>query len=208
MTQLVLLETAIDRFGRLGFDGASTRAIAAAAKTTMSSITYHFGGKEGLYLAAADHIGRSIGEKMQPHLDGIQADFPANREAAVLAVQDLAVTLSRMMVDPASEPWVRFMLREQFDPSEAFDRIYEQSLGRICGVLARLVAVARPDLDEAGCAATSIQILSQALILRAGRATVCRVMGVAELEGPAFDTLLVTLRANVRAILLPDGVLR
>ena len=51
-----LIQVAIQRFGELGFDGASTRDIAAAADTTMSNITYHFGGKEGLYHAAAEAI--------------------------------------------------------------------------------------------------------------------------------------------------------
>lgn len=54
MVQQRLLEIAIREFAAKGLDGASTRGIAAAAGTAMSSITYHYGGKEGLYLAAAD----------------------------------------------------------------------------------------------------------------------------------------------------------
>ncbi len=44
MVSAMLLDTAIDQFGRLGFEGASTRDIARASGTAMSSITYHFGG--------------------------------------------------------------------------------------------------------------------------------------------------------------------
>lgn len=208
MTQTVLLETAIDQFGRLGFDGASTRGIAAAAGTTMSSITYHFGSKEGFYLAAAEHIGASIAAQVQPQMEAIEADFPRDREAAVAAAQDLLEGMAMMMVDPASEPWSRVMVREQFDPSEAFERIYDQAPGRICAVLRRLLTVAKPHYSEAERAATCVQLISQALILRAGRATVCRVMGVTELKGDALDTLLTTLRANIRAILLSDGAIR
>ena len=51
-----ILIFAVREFGSKGLDGASTRGIAEAAGTAMSSITYHFGGKEGLYLAAAEHI--------------------------------------------------------------------------------------------------------------------------------------------------------
>ena len=60
MVSTTLLDTAIDQFGRYGFDGASTREIARASGTAMSSITYHFGGKQGLYLAAAEHIAAAI----------------------------------------------------------------------------------------------------------------------------------------------------
>src|SRR5215472_19361062 len=63
-----LLDTAVDHFGRRGIDGASTRAIAAAAGTAMPSITYHYGSKQGLYLAAARHIADQIGKRMAPAL--------------------------------------------------------------------------------------------------------------------------------------------
>src|SRR5579862_9588675 len=49
--RLRLLEAAIDVFGRHGFDGASTRMLAKAAGVNLQAIPYHFGGKEGLYLA-------------------------------------------------------------------------------------------------------------------------------------------------------------
>src|SRR3974377_1045109 len=58
--RLRLLEAAIPIFGRYGFDGASTRMLARAAGVNLQAIPYHFGGKEGLYLAAADHIGTKI----------------------------------------------------------------------------------------------------------------------------------------------------
>ena len=48
-----LLSAALDAFGRHGFDSASTRDIAKSAGMPMSQITYHFGGKDGLYLACA-----------------------------------------------------------------------------------------------------------------------------------------------------------
>jgi AcrR family transcriptional regulator len=60
-----LLDTAIDQFGRKGLEGASTRAIATAADTAMSSITYHYGGKEGLYLAAARRIAGQIARRFE-----------------------------------------------------------------------------------------------------------------------------------------------
>src|SRR5690348_9822424 len=61
-----LLDVAIEHFGRFGLDGASTRAIAKDADTPMSSITYHFGGKEGLYLATAERIAERMGELLAP----------------------------------------------------------------------------------------------------------------------------------------------
>src|SRR6187402_469003 len=55
-TRRALVSAALKLFGTVGYDGASTREIAAAANANLGSIAYHFGGKEGLRLAVADHI--------------------------------------------------------------------------------------------------------------------------------------------------------
>src|SRR5215218_8822062 len=85
MVSKALLDIAIDQFGRLGFEGASTRHIAAASGTAMSSITYHFGGKEGLYLAAADQIAGRVAEIQRPVLDAARNAGNASRKGAVEA---------------------------------------------------------------------------------------------------------------------------
>lgn len=51
-----LLEAALRAFADLGFDGATTRDIAAAAGVNQGLITYHFSGKEELWKAAVDHV--------------------------------------------------------------------------------------------------------------------------------------------------------
>ena len=50
-TRKALVIAALKLFGTVGYDGASTREIAAAANANLGSIAYHFGGKEGLRLA-------------------------------------------------------------------------------------------------------------------------------------------------------------
>ncbi len=54
-----ILRAAILEFGRLGFEGASVRAIALRARTN-PALTYHyFGSKEGLFLETLRHMMRS-----------------------------------------------------------------------------------------------------------------------------------------------------
>src|SRR5258708_579996 len=59
-TRALLIDAALDVFGRLGYEGASTRMIAKAAGANLAAIVYHFGGKEALYLAVAEHVAHSI----------------------------------------------------------------------------------------------------------------------------------------------------
>ena len=44
LTRLALIRAALTLFGSKGFDGTSTRDIAALANANIGSIAYHFGG--------------------------------------------------------------------------------------------------------------------------------------------------------------------
>lgn len=51
-----LLESALVEFAAKGFDGASTRSIAARVDAYQPQINYHFASKEALWEAAVDHL--------------------------------------------------------------------------------------------------------------------------------------------------------
>ena len=72
-TRLALIRAALDLFGAKGFEAASTRAVAAAAGANLASIAYHFGGKEGLRLACADHVVQTIRGALAPALATVGA---------------------------------------------------------------------------------------------------------------------------------------
>ena len=59
-TRPALIRAALRLFGAKGYDGTSTREIAAAANANIGSIAYHFGGKEGLRAACASFIVDTI----------------------------------------------------------------------------------------------------------------------------------------------------
>jgi AcrR family transcriptional regulator len=60
-----LLDAALVEFGAKGFDGASTRAIAARIGAHQPQINYHFASKEALWTAAVDHLFSELGRAMQ-----------------------------------------------------------------------------------------------------------------------------------------------
>lgn len=53
-TEAKLIETAIGLFAKKGFAGVSIRELAKAANVNSALISYHFGGKEGLYKAVME----------------------------------------------------------------------------------------------------------------------------------------------------------
>ncbi|UDF32577.1 UNVERIFIED_ORG: CerR family C-terminal domain-containing protein (plasmid) [Roseateles sp. XES5] len=120
-TRTSLIQAALRQFGREGFAAASTRAIAAEAGTNISSIAYHFGGKDELRLACADFVAARIGQVARV-LRGTALLTPAG------ARQILRRLLRRMVLfltAPAAEPVVAFLLRELTQPNSPIpDRLY------------------------------------------------------------------------------------
>jgi AcrR family transcriptional regulator len=201
MVSATLLDTAIDQFGRLGFEGASTRDIARASGTAMSSITYHFGGKQGLYLAAAEHIAAAI-RAMQG--EATARAVAAGREspaAAIEALADLLDGLAQMMLRPETEAWSRFIIREQQFPTEAFDLLFAKAMQPVLHAFTELIGGARRDLSRRETVALAILLFGQAMVLRAGRAAVCRALQVDQIDEDTSRLLRARLRANVLCIL-------
>lgn len=167
----------------------------------MSSITYRYGSKEGLYLACADHIAAQLVARLSPALDRIAALEPLDANGAVEAVASLVETIGRIMLTPESEEWAQFVIREQHRPGPAFDRLYSTAIRRMADAVVRLVRNARPSLADAEARATSITLYGQALVLRAAHAAVLRTMGTERLSETQQELLIRTIRANVYTIL-------
>ena len=72
-----IIDAAIESFASNGFDGASTRDIAARAEVTQGLVSYHFESKELLWRAAADRIFAGLAEVMpgEPPPDGVDIDL-------------------------------------------------------------------------------------------------------------------------------------
>ena len=196
-----LLDIAVEHFSRCGFEGAATRAIAAECCTAMSSITYHFGGKEGLYLAAAEHIARQIAAEHAATLAAAPASPVTTPQQAVERLVILLDLFAGTMLSERSAKWARFITREQHEPTQAFARIHEIAMRPMMELGLELVARARPDLSESERRATAFLLFGEVIALRAGRASLCRMLDI-DTPGPAEEALLRTrLAAHVRAIL-------
>jgi len=197
-----LLDVAIEQFGRQGLEGASTRVIAAAARTAMSSITYHYGGKEGLYLAAARRISELITARMGARLAQAAEPDALSPQQAVAQVTAFADGFLAMMLDPESAPWARFIVREQMEPTPAFEVLWGQFMQAVSDYLVKLVLRAgdgRWKLAEARVRA--VALIGQVLVFRVSRATALRVNGWEAIGAPEAAEIRRVLHAHIRAIL-------
>jgi len=199
-----LLDVAVDHFGRLGLEGASTRAIARDADTLMSSITYHFGGKQGLYLAAADHIAATMHAKIGPTLERAAALCGEDGDVADAraAIHAMIGGMTLMMLHDETAAMSRFIVREQADPTEAFTRIYSGVMGQMLDRLTALVArVAGGGLSDAEARVRAMTLVGQVLVFRVARATVMTATGWAVVGPDEAALILRAIAANLDAIL-------
>jgi TetR/AcrR family transcriptional regulator len=81
-TRLAILAAAERVFAERGFDGASLRDLADAAGVTRSLIHHHFGSKEDLWLAVADHLFADYGERQSEILARPFLDLAGFEESA------------------------------------------------------------------------------------------------------------------------------
>ncbi|HVZ13807.1 MAG TPA: CerR family C-terminal domain-containing protein [Bauldia sp.] len=177
-TRAQLIDAALDVFGRLGFEGASTREIAKAAGANLAAIVYHFGGKEALYIAVAEHIAARIISHLGPTLAAVTApEAIASPEAARAAMHRLLATFADVILGEAeAERWARFIVREQMQPTAAFDVIYGLT-GQAVTNASRLMAAALESADDPDVWVRVFTMMGQVLMFRVAQAVVLRRMG-------------------------------
>jgi AcrR family transcriptional regulator len=207
MTRTALVRAALKLFGRQGFDGTSTREIAAEANANIGSIAYHFGGKEGLRTAAADHIVETIQAVAGQALGGTQLQGQGSSEAARA---QLSTALERMVgfivARPEAGEIVQFVLRELTHPTAALDRIYdgvfEPTHRRLCQIWEQ--ATGEPAESEA-TKLTVFTLIGQVIYFRIGREAVMRRMGWREIGDAEAAKVVAAVTGNLGAILAARG---
>lgn len=71
-TREKLVIEAIKLFGQNGYKATNTRALAEAAQCNLGLITFHFGGKQGLYEAAIERVKYRLIEMLDPSIKNLE----------------------------------------------------------------------------------------------------------------------------------------
>ena len=200
-----LIEAALTLFSEHGFDGTTTRMLATTAGTNQAAIPYHFGGKEGLYMAVADHIAETNRRLLEPVSVRIRVALSNSREtpdrAALKAVLDdlIRSMIGILFSDAGLAKRAAFVLHEQFHPGPAFDRLYAGFIQPMHEMLTDVVARALglpPEDPQAVIRAHAI--VGQWLAFMIARTAVQRRLGWQKV-GPQEQAAIVTgLQAMVR----------
>ncbi|MFC5587175.1 CerR family C-terminal domain-containing protein [Nitratireductor kimnyeongensis] len=203
-TRLSLIRTGLKLFGENGFEGTTTREIARAAEANIGSISYHFGGKEGLRAACADYIVELLSEITGSALKtgGNDGASLTPQQARVVLMQVLETMTGFIAARPEAGLIVKFVLRELSHPTVALDRIYEGIFApvhkRLCAVWE--AATGEPaESDETKL--TVFTLIGQLVYFRIAGEAVQRRMGWSQIGAREAASITAIAGSNLDAIL-------
>jgi AcrR family transcriptional regulator len=182
-TERRLLEAAGAIFAEYGYRGATVRQICERAKANVAAVNYHFGDKDGLYLAALRYLHRLNGEK-NPTTPDSKATPEQKLRAFIRAI------LHRML-DEASPDWyMKLMMREMIEPTHALDTMVEEAVRPLQQELEAIVreflgAEASPEAVRL----STLSIASQCVFYHHCRAIVSRLFPEQNYGGHHIDAL-------------------
>jgi TetR/AcrR family transcriptional regulator, regulator of cefoperazone and chloramphenicol sensitivity len=153
-TRRRILDTAVEVFAAIGYEAASTRALAERADVNLPAIPYYFGSKEGLYRAVIEHIVREIDDSMAPVADRVTAALAAgevSRKKLLDLLHDLLDAFVALVVGGEHRESRRLLFaRAEIEPAPGLDPLHDVGMRRVFEPCRALVAqlTARPAEDE------------------------------------------------------------
>ncbi|WP_065351033.1 CerR family C-terminal domain-containing protein [Pseudomonas cerasi] len=211
-TRARIINTALVVFADRGFEGASTREIAAAAGVNAPAIQYYFDSKEGVYLECVKHVIALLWEQVGDSVETAERalvgpDDDAIFIAGVLGI--LGAVISLIRDDPQTAAWRPFLDRHQADvgPASAsivFDEWFKGRIGRVFQeLLARLMKL---PVEDESIVIHSFAFFSHALAFRAQRTGILRSFGWTEIDQPGMERIRDVALIHARFTL--EGLIR
>lgn len=211
-TREALIEAAIARFARDGFRAASLRGIAEAAGVNQALIGYHFRSKEGLYLAAFEHILMQIRQRLDPIVNEIAAVLAlpdesrhdaAHRARCLAPLLRLSDAMVSLLAQDQSAAWSLMIMREQQAPTAAFALLHDGFMARLLKLLTQLVRRLRAADSAEQAGLMVITLLGQIMVFRSARAGLMRHLGWEQIGDRELAAVQSRIRQNITTLFEP-----
>lgn len=192
-TRRRLLEAGIELFAELGYERASTRAIAHRAGVSLPALQYYFGGKEGLHRACAQYITEDVRARLGPATERVRLALGRDGLTRPELLELLHAVVEPFLEGLATdrpESWAMFFARAQGEHGVAFDAIFQQIGGRLLALVTEIVSrlLGRPAAAPE-VAIRAVAIVGQLTLVRRARPIILRALGWPDFEGERLQTL-------------------
>ena len=170
-TEKRLLEAAGEIFAEHGYRAATVRQICEKARANIAAVNYHFGDKEGLYMAVLRSVHRATAEKYPPNLGVSPAATP--EEKFRVYVRSLLLRI----FDEGRPGWhTKIMMREMIEPTRALDMLVEEGARPLHQELSSIVReLLGPAADDEVVRLSALSVVSQCVYYRRARPVITRL---------------------------------
>ncbi|SAL33895.1 TetR family transcriptional regulator [Caballeronia sordidicola] len=207
-TRLRIIVAAIESFGEHGFDGASTREIAARAGVNAPALQYYFENKEGVYRACAEYMADEAVVNFGPviahatHVLESGGAMPVLIDAFIRIQEAIA---DRMFAKGCGTTNHRlFFAREQVghEPMIATEILTRRVRQPLNDVSARLMArITGTQPDDPGTLIRMISMHGQLLMFHVAPRTTLALLGWKEIDVEKGEFLKGIVREQTRTLL-------
>jgi TetR/AcrR family transcriptional regulator, regulator of cefoperazone and chloramphenicol sensitivity len=206
-TRLRIIEAAIDLFGEYGFDGASTRDIAARAGVNAPALQYYFENKQGVYRACAEHIADSAWESLVPVVNHARHVLDANAKAdalidAFIGIQEAIA--DRIFMTPCQPHRRLFFAREQVgsEPAVGAEILHQRVRQPLNSVATELIArITGGALDDPVTLIRTFSLYGQVMPFHMVPRSTLALLRWEQIDEEKSGLIKATLRDQTRALL-------
>lgn len=175
-TRARLLVAAERLFAEKGFADTSIRDITRLADANVAAINYHFGNKQGLYLAVFRARAAEMAVLRETALrQACNGDPAADLETTLRAF--VGACLPQMLSGGAGECFPQLIFREMAAPGPAFEYLLENFVEPNIEGFRRVIQRVRPELSHAQAALCVASVFGQMLHFVRARRIIERVTG-------------------------------
>ncbi|MES9860535.1 MAG: CerR family C-terminal domain-containing protein [Candidatus Thiodiazotropha sp. LLP2] len=199
-----LLNAALQSFGSRDYEGVSTREIVEMAEANISAISYHFENKRGLYHATVTYLSETLHTGISEHLESISLslDQDSPEDCAEKACQLLLHFFEHILLGEIGKHAPGIIFREQNQPTEAYQILFDNFLQPMNYTLAQLVAKhlgAQPSDPEVLFLVHAL--IGQTVIFHIGKTTLLRLLKKRSYSRATIEEIKEHLKSNYKMLL-------
>jgi AcrR family transcriptional regulator len=147
-SQQRILAAAEELFAAFGYEGTSIRQIAQKAGVPVALVSYHFGGKLGLYRRVFESHAPTIVAERRAGLALAELERDPDRRLAAI-VNAVLLPMLKLRADEGRQSLGRLLAREVTDPRSVERGIIQDLLDPIAAAVTDLLQAALPDRSAA-----------------------------------------------------------
>jgi AcrR family transcriptional regulator len=182
-TKQRVLEAAEELFATSGYDGTSVEEITRRAKANRAAVSFHFGGKERLYIEAVKYAHRNC-------IQGAPfPEWPTNTSATERLRGFIRTMIARMTAD-ISAASAQLMMREMVQPTAACEEVVQEYIRPMASVLIGILDEMLPaEMSQRKRYLLGFSIVAQCLFYKTNRPIAAKLIGEDEFKKLDVETL-------------------